>query len=92
MQTTQRDDRAFGHAPKSASPESHTLKDGFLRVVSQEMVKCEALIWDTPGAAAQPRNIHIRPDGEVGSFGGPPGNRLQSDRLPNPIPPLFKTQ
>ena len=29
---------------------------------------------------------------EVGSYGDPRGNRLESDRLPNPIPPLFENQ
>jgi len=56
------------------------------------MVKCEALSWDTPGAAVQPRHIHIQPDGEVGPFGDPRESRLESDRSPNPIPPSIKTQ
>ena len=45
-----------------------------------QMITGEELSWDSPGAAAQPRDDHIQPDGEVGSFGAPRGNRLGSDR------------
>ena len=53
-----------------------------------QMGKYEVLSWDSPGAAALPRDNQIQPDGEVGSFGAPCGNRLELDLLIRFLPCL----